>query len=343
MRIPSTVPGYVLGAPLGRRVWSARPAGGGDPLAIKLPGQTAGTARREAAALAAVRHPNLVRVLDVVDTPAGPALVFARAACTLAEHVARCGTLPPGEVVTIGSAVAGALAALHRHGLVHGDVHPANVLIAPDGTPLLADLELAGPPAAPAAMTPGFVAPEVAAGGCVTASADQWALAVTCNAALDEAVPEPLLTALEVAMAPSPTERFADVEVFAAELRRACTPARLALADNSSHRAPTGRGARALMRSRSTIAVPTTRRFGPRPPPRTRESRRRRPLSGVALIAVAASAGVGGVLVLRAHVGAAPEPAACAAPAQFGDRFDPGRVPIIVRTEGGCDAVATRR
>jgi len=95
--------------------------------------------RREATLLQDLEHPNLVRVLDVHLDPPVPYL-----ACelvegqTLAERVARDGPLPWEEAVRLVRQVAAGLAEAHARGLLHRDVKPANVLLAPGG-PKLAD------------------------------------------------------------------------------------------------------------------------------------------------------------------------------------------------------------
>ena len=89
-----------------------------------------------------VEHPHLARLVDVValdghrtalvteavDGPTVGAVLSVRPAWT------------PGEVVTLVVPLAEALGALHAHGLVHGDVAPENVVLAPGGRPVLIDL-----------------------------------------------------------------------------------------------------------------------------------------------------------------------------------------------------------
>ena len=128
------------------------------------------TGRVEAceAGLAALRrldNPHVARVLDVLnDSPGAPlVLVDEVSGPTLAALVNARGTVSPGEVVTVVVAVARALAALHRAGLVHGDVAPSNVVIDPSGRPVLIDLW--GTVGADGDLgTPGFASAAVLAG-----------------------------------------------------------------------------------------------------------------------------------------------------------------------------------
>ena len=77
----------------------------------------------------------------VVETVAGDG--------SLADVLAERGRLSESECRGIGSRIAEALAGVHERGLVHGDVKPANVLMAPEGDVWIADFDAAGPVSSP--------------------------------------------------------------------------------------------------------------------------------------------------------------------------------------------------
>src|SRR5690242_14301097 len=103
---------------------------------------------REARLAAAVDHPNLVRVVDAGEA-AGRAYLATRyvEGSSLAERLREAGPLPVDEALRVVGDVAAGLDALHRAGLVHRDVKPANVLLAPGGEAVLTDFGLARGPA----------------------------------------------------------------------------------------------------------------------------------------------------------------------------------------------------
>jgi len=144
--------------------------------------------RREAAALARLRHPNIVPLLDVVDDGDDVVLVLPYLpGGTLAEQVAHHGTLSPGQVHVLADALFGALAEAHRQGIVHRDIKPANVLFDGSGRPFLTDFGVAtlrdatgGLTATGAVIgTPEFMAPEQARGELVGPPADVFSLGAT--------------------------------------------------------------------------------------------------------------------------------------------------------------------
>ena len=102
--------------------------------------------RREAAILAAIRHPCLGKVYELGDDGRVAYLVMELiGGQTLAELLASEGALGEPQAIAIVCDVASALDAAHRVGLVHRDVAPRNIVIREDGTAVLIDFGLATP------------------------------------------------------------------------------------------------------------------------------------------------------------------------------------------------------
>ncbi len=149
---------------------------------------------RESRSAAQLNHPNAVRIYDtgreddlvylVMEHVAGPSLKQV-----LDQHE----QLEPGTVAALGEQVAAALGEAHRHGLVHRDVKPANILIAADGTVKVTDFGIAKALSSTDATltTPGtvvgtaaYVAPEQLEEGEIDARADIYALGVLLHETL---------------------------------------------------------------------------------------------------------------------------------------------------------------
>ncbi|MET0418569.1 MAG: AAA family ATPase, partial [Actinoplanes sp.] len=99
--------------------------------------------RREVALLATVDHPGLARVHEVGVADGRPYLLMDLVQGQRLSALLGAGPLPEARVIAIGIDVAGALAAAHRANLVHRDVKPDNIMIAPDGAARLIDFGLA--------------------------------------------------------------------------------------------------------------------------------------------------------------------------------------------------------
>ncbi|HEX4628585.1 MAG TPA: serine/threonine-protein kinase [Gemmatimonadales bacterium] len=240
-------------------VYRARDRSVGTDVAIKLlvpPPAAARLARerlrREVQAVRQLQHPNIVGVYDVAD--AGPwsfVVMEYVAGPDLAVRVRDRGALDPTAAARLGREVASALALAHGRGILHRDVKPQNILLAPDGPARLTDFgsaRLAGQVSVTQTGglvgTLAFAAPEVLAGGRGDARADGYALGLTLFYALAgelpsrrapqtgtpaagdgyhvraqrPEVPAWLDAAIAQATAPDPDDRFPAMALFAAAL-----------------------------------------------------------------------------------------------------------------------------
>ncbi|HEX4721426.1 MAG TPA: serine/threonine-protein kinase [Pseudonocardiaceae bacterium] len=174
------------------------------PVAVKevqlpagMPAAEANDARertlREARAIAALTHPNVVAVHDVAKQGIEPFVVMELLpGRSLAQVVGRAGALNTEQAATVADAVAAGLAAAHRRGITHRDVKPGNVLVGEDGQVKLTDFgisrnvsEVTMTSSGLVLGTPAYIAPEVAAGDPVTSAADLWGLGATLFAAVE--------------------------------------------------------------------------------------------------------------------------------------------------------------
>ncbi len=99
--------------------------------------------RHEAAILARLEHPNLVNVLDFFEEGDKAYLVMDLVEGeSLDERIEREGALPEDQVLRWADQLLDALAYCHAQAIIHQDVKPANILIRPDGRPVLVDFGL---------------------------------------------------------------------------------------------------------------------------------------------------------------------------------------------------------
>lgn len=154
-------------------------------------------ALREARAIAALSHPNVVTLFDVVDEDGRPWVVMELVpAPSLAQILRDRGRLSPIETARIGLAVLGALDAAHQVGITHRDVKPGNILVSDDGRVKLADFGISRKvdesqltQTGLMVGSPSYIAPEVARGKEAGRPADIWGLGATMHCAVEGTPP----------------------------------------------------------------------------------------------------------------------------------------------------------
>ncbi|MEX2621532.1 MAG: Stk1 family PASTA domain-containing Ser/Thr kinase [Egibacteraceae bacterium] len=163
--------------------------------------------RTEARHAASLLHPSVVNVFDqgaadlpyiVMEYVDGP---------SLRQVLAERGRLNPGEALAVIEPVCHALGRAHATGLVHRDIKPENVLIAPDGTPKVADFGIARAVAETGHTQTGaligsvhYLAPELVDGREATAASDQYAVGIVLFELLTGRKPLPADSPMAIAV-----------------------------------------------------------------------------------------------------------------------------------------------
>jgi hypothetical protein len=206
----------------------------------------AGMFRAEARVLASMDDPNVVRLYEYVESPAGAAIVMELVdGVSLREILSRQGqTTAEAALVVLQGSLLG-LAAAHARGVVHRDYKPENVLVNGDGASKLTDFGIAaraGDRPIPGG-TLAYAPPEQFGGAPASPAGDVYAATATFYECLTgsppftgqateallaqhrsdpvplEAVPEPLRPLVKAGLARDPGARPADAARFVTELR----------------------------------------------------------------------------------------------------------------------------
>ncbi|MEJ7730729.1 MAG: serine/threonine-protein kinase [Polyangiaceae bacterium] len=172
-------------------VYLAKDSKLGEQVALKVissalagdPEQAVARFHREVQASRRVTHPNVVRIHDLGEE--GPLLFLSMEYVegeTLAARIRRGGALPIADAARVIGEVSRGVAAAHAAGVVHRDLKPQNVLLAPGGVKVI-DFGLAttsffaGMTATGMILgTPEYMAPEQIKGGNMDVRVDVYAL-----------------------------------------------------------------------------------------------------------------------------------------------------------------------
>jgi serine/threonine-protein kinase PknK len=224
-----------LGAGGGGEVWSVRDRVSGQVLALKLLSSDAGENEvgalvREAIALSGLEGLGVPRVVAFGALHGGRRYMLRELVHgSSLEDVLENGKSPWLEAI---ATACDQLTVVHRAGLLHGDIKPANVIVGTDGHGTLVDLGLAAPwqegGSTPQGLTPKYAAPELFHGHALTVRAEVYSLGATLGEALrlrGAEVPADRREALvRVAARASELEmgaRWPSVDELASALRRA--------------------------------------------------------------------------------------------------------------------------
>ncbi|RAO46594.1 Non-specific serine/threonine protein kinase [Micromonospora noduli] len=220
--------------------------------------------RREARAMAALRHPGVAQVYDYgeVSQSGAPVLAYIVMECVqgqpLSERIAEVGRLDVAETMSIAAQAARALQAAHDAGVVHRDVKPSNLIIEPDGHVVLVDFGVAVTREATSLTaanqivgTALYMAPEQVAKNETTPAIDIYALGAVVYHCLAGRPPHQGENAVAVALRHLEEEPSPLPEDVPAEVRRVVVTA---MAKEPADRFPT---AAAMAGAAQALATPS--------------------------------------------------------------------------------------
>ncbi len=171
---------------------------------------------REARTAARLAHPGVVTVYDVVEEDDRPWIVMELIKSrSLDQVIKKDGPLPFQRAAAIGGQMLSALHAAHEAGVLHRDVKPSNVLLAPGDRAVLTDFGIATA-TGDATLTatglvmgsPAYLAPERARGKVAGPASDLWSLGITLYAMVEGRSPydrpEPMASLIAIITDPVP-------------------------------------------------------------------------------------------------------------------------------------------
>ena len=153
--------------------------------------------KQEAKALARLSHPNIVQVYDFFQEGGQGFIAMELVEGEdLADYLHDKGVLPISETVQLVTQMAEALSYAHKHGVVHRDFKPANVILSMEGAAKITDFGLAK--IAQSSIhtqlgsllgSPAYMSPEQAQGKVANAYSDIYALGVSLYGMLSGRLP----------------------------------------------------------------------------------------------------------------------------------------------------------
>jgi hypothetical protein len=141
--------------------------------------------RREAQAIAQMRHPNILNVFDYGEYQGTPYMIVEYVPGGSLAAQMKKGQMDTATALEYLEGIASGLDYAHSLGIVHRDVKPANILVARDGTPIIADFGLVkllqsatlNSMTGATTGTPAYMAPEQVTASKVGPAADRYSLA----------------------------------------------------------------------------------------------------------------------------------------------------------------------
>jgi serine/threonine protein kinase len=157
-----------------------------DPAFITDDSDVLARFRREAKAIAALQHPNILTVYDYGEEEGLAYIVMEYVEGGTLKDRLKGEAFEPQRAIGLSIGVGRALAFAHDQGIIHRDVKPANILLPREDWPLLADFGLVKLQQAHRALTqagmilgtPDYTSPEQALGETADHRADIYALGV---------------------------------------------------------------------------------------------------------------------------------------------------------------------
>ncbi|MCL2503697.1 MAG: Stk1 family PASTA domain-containing Ser/Thr kinase [Coriobacteriia bacterium] len=163
--------------------------------------------RKEAQAAANLQSPNIVNMYDWGQESSTFYIVMEYVRGTdLKSLIAESGALPSKRVANIGAQMCSALSVAHRYDIIHRDIKPHNIMVAPDDSVKVMDFGIARAGNSTMTQTGSvlgtahYVSPEQAQGRPLTAASDLYSLGVTLYEAATGRVPFDAETPVAIAL-----------------------------------------------------------------------------------------------------------------------------------------------